>query len=155
MIEAAAEVLRADGGRVRVRMLGEQGGCGRCHEPGGCRSVALTQALGTRLREFELTNTIGAVAGDRVRLVMEDGGPLRAALASYGLATVCVLAGGAAGLLLYGQANDGAIALGAGAGLLSAIAVNRMLVRSRRWRAGLRLELAKEGGTCRHPGVAP
>lgn len=153
MIEVPAEVLRTEGGLAWVRVTEVQGGCGRCDEPGGCRSVSLTQALGPGAREFALPNSIGVRPGDRVRVSMEDGAPLRAALASYGLAAVLVLAGAfLGGAIADGVAVDAHVASGVVAGLALALAMNRALGRSRRWRGGLKLELA---GTqaCRHAGV--
>lgn len=84
---------------------------------------------------------------------MEDGAPLRAALASYGLAALLVLAGAfMGGVIADGVAADAHVASGVVAGLALALAVNRVLGRSRRWRGGLKLELAGVQA-CRHAGV--
>lgn len=153
MIEAPAEVLRVQGGLAWVRVTGVQGGCGRCDEPGGCRSVNLTRVLGPHARAFSIPNSIDAQVGDRVRVVMNDGAPLRAALSSYGLATALLLLGAGLGGTLSGDsAADAWVAGGAGSGLLLAFMLNRVLARSRRWRSGLKLELAA-AQTCRHAGV--
>lgn len=153
MIEAPAEVLRVDGGSAWVRVSGNQGGCGRCDEPGGCRSPSLMRALGGRTAEFRVPNVIDARPGDRVHLRMAEGAPLRAALASYGLATLLMLAGALAAVALVDVASvDLRAAAGAGAGLLAAWMVNRVLGRSRGWRRGLSVEMTA-ALACRPGGV--
>lgn len=84
MIEAPAEVIRAEGGRVWVRLSERQGGCGRCDEPGGCRSMRITDTFGAPRQEFSLPDASDLVPGERVRITIPDGAPLSAALLSYG-----------------------------------------------------------------------
>src|SRR5690606_7499437 len=119
--------------------LDREEGCGRCDEPGGCRSVKLAYAIRPARSEFELRDEIGVSVGDEVVLRMADGSALRGALAGYGLGAVLVLLGAMAGLAVGG--GDGAAVLGAVAGLIMAFVLNRVLHRSRRWRGGLRVQM--------------
>lgn len=146
MMQARARVLRAEGGQAWLRLTENTGGCGRCDEPGGCRSVQITHAFGLPKDEFVLATELPLKTGDSVLITIPDGAPLRAALASYGLATVLLLAGAALGSALAeaGQGDLHALT-GALAGLALAWLFNRVLPRSRKWRNGLRLELAADG----------
>ncbi|NLF54688.1 MAG: SoxR reducing system RseC family protein [Thauera phenolivorans] len=149
-MEAFARVQRIDNDRVWLKVLDAGGGCGRCHEPGGCRSVQITQAFGLPRDEFALPRKDGVGVGDRVRIAIADGAPLRAALLSYGLGAALLLIGAAVGA----GVTDGNADLGAGAGALGGLALavlfNRILPRSRTWRAGLQMEIAPETA-CLHP----
>lgn len=143
MIEARARVLAAADGRARVRVIDREEGCGRCDEPGGCRSIKLAYAIRPARSEFDVPDEIGVAAGDEVVLRMADGSALRGALAGYGLGAVLMLAGAMAGLAIGG--GDGAAVLGAAAGLTLAFVLNRVLHRSRRWRGCLHVEMLPAG----------
>ncbi len=146
MTGSGAVVERVEGGIAWVRP-DPAGGCGRCSEPGGCGSTRLSNSLGdlfgTRSGVFPLANDIGALPGERVTITIPEGAPLRAALSSYGLGAACLLAGAGLGFWLWpGDAGAGG---GAAAGLCTAILLNRGLLRSRRWRSGLKMDLAGNG----------
>lgn len=142
-MQARAEVLRVEGGQVWLKVADVGGGCGRCDEPGGCRSLQITQAFGAPRGEFVLPLSVPVQVGDRVLISIPDGAPLSAALASYGLATVLLVLGAAIGNgLAESGAGDQFALAGAGAGLALAWALNRLLARSRNWRYRLRMELA-------------
>lgn len=145
MIQARAIVERLEGDQVWVRVSEQAGGCGRCHEPGGCRSVKIAHLFKPPTESFCLPNSIGARPGDPVLISIDDGAPLRAALASYALSAVLMVVGGAIGALACSTA-DLAVLAGALAGLLLAWACNRLLLRSRRWRNGLRMAVAPACG---------
>ena len=144
-MQAMAQVLRVETGRAWLRVTDAGGGCGRCGEPGGCRSVQITQAFGLPKAEFVLPTTLELHAGDKVVVSIPDGAPLKAALASYGLGAVLLVVGAALGSMwsAVGTGDLGA-ALGGLAGLILAFALNRLLFRSRGWRAQLRMELATQ-----------
>lgn len=153
-MEAHARVERIAGGKLWVKVNDNGGGCGRCDEPGGCRSVQITHAFGVPRNEFSLPLVAGVDAGDRVRISIPDGAPLRLALASYGLGVVLLVAGAGIGSLSgEGAAADLYGGLGAGAGLLAAVAINRLLVRSRWWRGNLTMEVVPED-VCVRSGLA-
>ncbi len=144
-MQAMAHVLRFEAGRVWLRVTDAGGGCGRCDEPGGCRSIQITQAFGLPKAEFAMDTTLNLQAGDKVVISIPDGAPLKVALASYGLGVVLLISGAALGSLLSADGTgDLGAALGGLAGLVLAFAVNRLLFRSRGWRAQLSMELATQ-----------
>lgn len=146
-MQAVAQVLRVEAGRVRLRVSDAGGGCGRCDEPGGCRSVQITQAFGRPRAEFVLPTRLKLEAGDTVLVSIPDGAPLKAAMASYGLGAVLLVAGAALGSVAAGPGSaDLGAACGGLAGLALAFAVNRLLFRSRGWRSQLRMELLPQRG---------
>lgn len=154
-MEAFARVQRVDRGSAWLKVTDAGGGCGRCNEPGGCRAVQLTQAFGLPRDEFALPRADGIQAGDRVRISIPDGAPLEAALVSYGLGAVLLLVGAALGTMLAGDLAADLHAAGGGAvGLGLAVLLNRVLTRSRSWRARLKMEVVSEAA-CRHsvPGA--
>jgi sigma-E factor negative regulatory protein RseC len=120
MIETNAVVVRAGEGKVWVRLLEHHGGCGRCDEPGGCRAPRLAEIFQGSERTFAVDDPLGLHANERVKIVIDDGVPLRAALASYGLGTALALGGAALGVWLAPAARGD---LAAVAGLASGIAV--------------------------------
>lgn len=153
MIEAPAEVVRAAPGRVWVRLASQPGGGGRCDEPGGCRSMKITQAFGGTDRLIALPDPLGLQPGERIRISMADGAPLGAALASYGLGAACAVLGALSGAALASGMPDAAAVAGALAGLVLAYGINRVLMRSRHWRGRLAMELRRDDGHCaHHPG---
>lgn len=150
MIETPAEVIRIAGDRVWVKLSERQGGCGRCDEPGGCRSMRITDTFGKPNDVFALESSLSVKVGDRVKIAIVEGAPLRAALLSYGLAAVMMLAGAGIGTLFAPAASDLAAAVGMVSGLGVAYAVNRLLARSRNWRKGLGMTLLPDTQSCAH-----
>lgn len=149
MIEAPAEVIRVERDRAWVRITERQGGCGRCDEPGGCRSMRITEAFGPSDKVFAVRDTLGVQQGDRVRLCIPERAPLRAAMMSYGLGVALMLIGAALGSQFAGDGHaDAQVAAGAAGGLLLAYVLNRILARSRRWRGMLTVSLMRETGEC-------
>lgn len=151
MIEARAVVVGVADGHARVKVIDRQEGCGRCDEPGGCRSIKLAYAVRPPASEFSLPDTLGVAVGDEVALQMRDGASLRSAMISYGLGAVLLILGAAAGQWLApGAASDLYAVGGAVTGLVLAVMLNRVLHRSRRWRGALRIEMARPAAVCAH-----
>ena len=145
-MQARARILRVENDMAWLELADVAGGCGRCDEPGGCRSMQLAHALGGAEKVFALPLSFPVKPGDQVVISIPDGAPLTAALAAYGLATVLLLAGAAVGSLLGGDGRADLYGLVGGvAGLALAWSINRALPRSRNWRHRLRMELAPEG----------
>ena len=145
-MQARARILRVENDMAWLELAGVAGGCGRCDEPGGCRSMQLAHAFGGAEKVFALPLSFPVKPGDQVVISIPDGAPLTAALAAYGLATVLLLAGAAVGSLLGGDGRADLYGLVGGvAGLALAWSINRALPRSRNWRHRLRMELAPEG----------
>jgi len=116
-------VVRAlDGGEAVVEV--EQGGCGRCHEKGGCGGQHLTQMLCAGKKTYRVDNPGGAAVGETVTVAIAAGAVGRSANLAYGLPLLAVIVGAVLGTQVGG--NPGAMA-GGGAGLLFAW----LLVRSR------------------------
>lgn len=113
-----AVVTKVEGEQAWVRVSRPEGGCGRCQEPGGCRSDMLAEVLGPRCNEYALDNALHAQAGARVGVEVPDGLPLRAAAWAYGLPLAGLLLGAALGRLAAG--SDAASALGSLLGLVLA-----------------------------------
>ncbi|WEN42274.1 hypothetical protein CKCBHOJB_01861 [Thauera sp. GDN1] len=145
-MQARARILRVENDVAWLELADVAGGCGRCDEPGGCRSMQLAHAFGGAEKVFALPLSFPVKPGDQVVISIPDGAPLTAALAAYGLATVLLLAGAAVGSLLGGDGRADLYGLVGGvAGLALAWSINRALPRSRNWRHRLRMELAPEG----------
>lgn len=149
MIDASAIVERVEGDRAWVRLHERSGGCGRCDEPGGCRSTGIAYALKAPKELFKIPNRIGAEVGDSVRLRMHDGAPLRGALLGYGLATCFVVIGAAIGDAAAPAGRGDLLALiGAGMGLVCSMLVNRLALRNGAVRGGFEIEMAREDTHC-------
>lgn len=117
-MEMQADVTAVEGGFAQVKVSGG-GGCGRCHEAGGCRSGVLTQFFGRNTEQsFRLPNAIQARVGERVVLSVQDGLTAKTALMVYIVPVLGVLFGAAVGMGLAGHSGDAPALLGAGAGLL-------------------------------------
>ncbi|NMG74038.1 SoxR reducing system RseC family protein [Aromatoleum diolicum] len=152
MIEASAVVERVEGGRAWVRLRERSGGCGRCDEPGGCRSAGIAYALKSPNEIFSLPNAIGVEAGDAVLLRMHDGAPLRGALLGYGLASSLLVVGAGIGNAVASGGREDLFALmGAGIGLVCSMVFNRLVLRSRAVRGGFEIEMARVGAQCHAP----
>ncbi|MDR0633885.1 MAG: SoxR reducing system RseC family protein [Azoarcus sp.] len=159
MIEARAVVVRAGEGKAWAQLLESQGGCGRCDEPGGCHAPRFAEMFkGGKPPVFAVDDPFGLRAGERVRIVIDDGVPLRAALASYGLGTALVLAGAALGTFLAAPAwVDAAV----GAGAVGGAAITAFVLRCRARRrdaASWLLRLERDGddgglGACMRQGA--
>jgi len=142
MIEASAIVVSAGAGRALVRITQRPGGCGRCHEPGGCQSLHLTHALAPQRETFWVEDTLDVKEGESVRLLMHERTPVYAALLSYGLAVALMLVGAAVGAAVAG--GDGAALLGGVSGVALAFLINRVVYRSRAWRNNLKISMRRE-----------
>lgn len=149
MIEARATVVRVEAGRAWVKVSDRQEGCGRCDEPGGCRSLRLAYSLRPPTDVFSLPDAVGLKPGDLVRIRMRDGAPLRGAMASYGLGAGLLLVGAATGHVVAAPGwHDGLALLGALCGLALAVGLNRLMYRSRRWRGALAMDMVPDGAGC-------
>lgn len=107
-------VVRALNGSTAVVEI-EQGGCGRCHEKGGCGGQQLTQMFCSGPKTYSVDNHLGALVGERVTIAIAEGSVRRTANLAYGVPLTAAIAGAALGAPLGGDA--GAM-LGAGVGLL-------------------------------------
>lgn len=105
----------------------EQGGCGRCHEEGGCGGQQLTQMFCSSPKTYRVKNSVGAAIGDRVRVGIAPGSVRKTANLAYILPLTVAFAGAALGTILSGDAGG---ILGAIFGLVAAFAYIRFRMRS-------------------------
>lgn len=118
-------VVRAlEGGDALVEV--EQGGCGRCHEEGGCGGQQLTQMFCSGPKSYRAENTIGAGIGDRVVVATPSGSVRRTANLAYGAPLLGAIAGAFVGMSIGG---DPWAILGALCGLFAALAYVRFRTR--------------------------
>jgi len=146
MIETRAIVVRTGEGKVWVRLLENQSGCGRCDEPGGCHAPKLTEIFRGGGRIFTVDDSLGLCVDERVKVVIDEGLPLQAALGSYGLGTVLALSGAALGVWLAPTARAD---LGAATGLVLGIAATLFILTIRSRRGGSakwRLRVERDNG---------
>lgn len=112
--ETKGTVVGVEGNTVLVKL--HSGGCGRCHEPGGCGGQSLTQMMSSEKR-YRVPNTIAAQVGDPVLILIDSTLVRRAAWQAYGLPLLLCISGALLGQWLAG---DLAALIGAGLGLFGA-----------------------------------
>lgn len=112
-IRAVVRALEA--GEVLVEV--EQGGCGRCHEKGGCGGQHLTQMLCAGPKTYRVGNPGGVAVGETVTVAIAAGAVRHSANLAYGLPILALIVGAMLGLQVGG--DPGAMAGGA-AGLIAA-----------------------------------
>lgn len=108
-----AVVRTLEGGEAEVEV--ESGGCGRCHEKGGCGGQQLTQMFCSGPKTYRVENAFGAGIGDHVIVAIAAGSVRRTANLAYGAPLTAAIIGAVLGMPLAG--DTGAM-LGAGLGLV-------------------------------------
>ena len=104
------------------------GGCGRCHEEGGCGGVSLAQPLCAKPKSLLLPDPIGLAVGDTVRVSIPDQLLSRGITRTYVVPLLLFFAGSITGTLLlpklmpahWQMTQDVAAIAGAGLGLIAA-----------------------------------
>lgn len=125
-VSTVRAVVRAfDAGDVLLEV--EQGGCGRCHEKGGCGGQNLTQMFCSGPKAYRLRDPGGLSVGDRVKVAIAAGAVRRSANLAYGLPLAGLIGGAVVGMQV--AADAGAMAGGA-AGVLLAWLLVRNRVRA-------------------------
>jgi sigma-E factor negative regulatory protein RseC len=120
-VQAEGIVVRCEAGSAHVKVR-RSGGCGRCHEVGGCGGVSADDAS---CQEYLVGNALGANLGDRVLIEVPEGVALRAASLAYLLPLAGVLLGAFIAFLAWH--SDLASALGA----LFGLTASYLWIRSR------------------------
>jgi sigma-E factor negative regulatory protein RseC len=120
MANGEQQVIRAtvralDGSYALVEAEG--GGCGRCHEKGGCGGPQLSRMFCSSPKTYRVANEIGAREGEQVTVAIESGSVRQSANLAYVLPLTAAVAGAVAGMFAGGE--PWAI-IGAGAGLVLA-----------------------------------
>lgn len=98
-IRAVVRAIDGDDALVEV----EQGGCGRCHEKGGCGGQHLTQTFCSGPRTWRARNDIQATVGDSVRVAVTPESLRRSANLAYGLPLLALVGGAVAGMAIAGE----------------------------------------------------
>ncbi len=80
----------------------EGGGCGRCHEEGGCGGQQLTQMF-CGPKTWQVANSIDAQVGDRVLICIEEGALRQTANLMYVLPLLCLILGALLGHHFFGE----------------------------------------------------
>lgn len=101
----------------------EHGGCGRCHEQGGCGGQQLTQMFCAGPKTYQVDNKIGAAIGDRVTIAIAAGSVRHTANLAYGIPLIACIGGAVVGSSFAG---DGGAVFGA----VSALILAFLYVRS-------------------------
>lgn len=130
-MDVDAVVLGTVGSDAIVRVSRDQAGCGRCEQPGGCRSGLLSRPLRPDCGEYRVANRIGARVGETVVLRVPEGAVLRAAAGAYVVPVLMILAGAGMGVGAAGSGGgeDVAALAGAATGLALAVALNGYMRR--------------------------
>lgn len=102
MIDVPGKVVAVDGDLATVR-VDSRGGCGRCHEPGGCGGVQLTQVFCAKPDELTVPNREHAGIGDDVMVSVSNAAFYRGVVAGYGLPLAGVLLGAIVGTVVVGS----------------------------------------------------
>ncbi len=117
----SAVVRSLDGNEALVEV--EHGGCGRCHEKGGCGGQRITQMFCGGPRTYRVENAVGATPGERVTVAIAAGNVRRSANLAYGLPLTTTIAGALLGTWFSG--DPGGI-VGAALGLMLAFSYVRI-----------------------------
>ncbi len=90
----------------------EQGGCGRCHEKGGCGGQQLTQMFCSGPKRYRVVNDTDVRVGDRVTIAVPAGSIRKTANLAYILPLTAAIVGALIGMPLAGDpgAMTGAVA---------------------------------------------
>lgn len=118
-----AVVREIDGAEAIVEV--EQGGCGRCHEKGGCGGQSLSQMLCASHKTYRVDNPGGAAVGEAVTVAIAAGAIRWSANLAYGVPILGLIVGAVAGNQI--AADPGAV-LGGALGLGIAWVVGRAKV---------------------------
>ncbi|MDR0528022.1 MAG: SoxR reducing system RseC family protein [Zoogloeaceae bacterium] len=103
-IERIARVLALEAeGRARVTIAG--GGCGRCHEAGGCGEISFSRLFHACPREISVENLAGAKPGEEVIVAFSAEILRQQANAAYLWPLLALLFGALAGHAVGGESG--------------------------------------------------
>ena len=126
MLEERAVVSRVEGAQVWVKHFGSES-CARCQRGQGCGGGVIGRLVSRRRADIEVAHVGPAPAvGAVVRVGVEEGALMKAALAIFALPIVGLLAAGTFAHQLLG-AHDLLVAAFAGIGLVGGFLVTRWL----------------------------
>lgn len=104
MSETKAIVTALDGDYALVRT--DDGGCGRCHEKGGCGGANISQMFcGSKERTWRVLNRRRAAVGETVSVRVADGALSAGATLLYLLPLLMLIAGAVIGSHFFAEAG--------------------------------------------------
>ncbi len=127
MLETRARVIQLDGCNALVE-ADHVSSCEQCNG-GGCSSSKLGQMFCSRLRQFQVENSINAKVGDDVVVAIGEGVVLRGIGLAYLLPLLLLLVGAALGSALASDSvqQDGYAVIGALVGLVVGVVVAKQI----------------------------
>jgi len=128
MRQVKGRVFALEGRLATVEVSISEGGCGRCHEPGGCGGANLSNALSSKLRYLTVENSLNFGIGDPVTVGIEEASVSEIATRVYALPLIGLIAGGAIGDSWLGAGGSAPAIVGAVSGFLMAIAISRYVL---------------------------
>lgn len=88
-----------------VEVTVHEGGCGRCHESGGCGGANVSRSLCASKRTLDVPNLLNAAVGDRVHIGIDERSLTDLANRYYVFPLLAFLFGAAAGLWALGSGS--------------------------------------------------
>lgn len=101
IVSARGTVRSLENGFAFVEII--KGGCGRCHEKGGCGGQSLTQALCSSPKVYRVLNPDSLPPGSEVTVAISAGAVRAGANLAYGIPLLALIAGAALGQQLAGE----------------------------------------------------
>lgn len=142
-----ARVVSLDGDYAIIELARSTGGCGRCHETGGCGGGGvLGQFFGLRSGKFRTLNQLSAKAGETLWVELDDSAYVRAALGAYALPSAALVVGAMATGFLLPEPSDISVFIGALLGLAFGTIATALVLR----RAALFPVLTRRPKSCDH-----
>jgi sigma-E factor negative regulatory protein RseC len=113
-ISAVVRAIEGDDVLVQV----EHGGCGRCHEKGGCGGQQITQMFCSGPKQYRVRNPGDAVVGEQVIVAIAPGAVRQTANLVYGVPLTATIFGALAGTQFFGDTGG---MIGAAIGLMFSV----------------------------------
>lgn len=145
MIETTGRVCSVESGLARVKVE-RQSSCGSCAAAAGCGTATLANWLPRRSIEFQVADTLGLKAGDRVILGIDEAVVRFGAIWLYAVPLAGLIAGAVFGEWLFARrgldTELGAVAFGL-SGLTVALLSVRQHLLAVRWAGDKRVRLLR------------
>lgn len=122
-------VCSIDGELATVEVKINEGGCGRCHEEGGCGGQNITRAICDNTKRIAVRNSLAAGLGDQVFLGMEERALREFATQAYVFPFLGLIAGAAIGQQFFVNVDSLGGICGGVVGLACALAWSRCHAR--------------------------
>lgn len=101
LVSARGVVRSLDGDFALIEIA--QGGCGRCHEKGGCGGQSLTQALCTSPKTYRVLNPEQLPVGSEITVAISAGAVRTGANLAYVVPLLALIVGAVLGQRVAGE----------------------------------------------------